>query len=243
MPERGMSESAHIVVVDDNRGIRDELRDYLSSKGYRVSTAEGGAEMRRILERDAADLVILDLTMPGEGGLALASDLRENSGVGIIILTGTGDAFDEVVTLELAANDYLSKPCEPRQLLARVRSVLRRVRPASHGGRAEEGEVLEFAGWSLDLSMRRLTSPDAVEVALTTAEFNLLSALATNGNQVLSRDRLLDITQGRDWSPFDRSVDNLISHLRQKVEADPKRPQLIKTVRGVGYVLAQKVNR
>ena len=218
-----MNEFTHIVVVDDDPEIRDVLREYLEENGYQVSTADGGTAMRRILAAEKADLVILDLKMPHEDGLTLASFLRKSSDVGIIILTGQGDSADRIAGLELGADDYVSKPCDLRELLARVHSVLRRVKHGAHDEPPGESASLAFAGWSLDLSARRLVSAEEVEVLLTTAEFNLLAALATNANRVLSRDQLLDMTQGRDWSPFDRSLDNLVSRLRHKIEADPKR--------------------
>lgn len=199
--------------------------------------------MREVLERDPAQVIILDLVMPGEDGLTLTGSLRKRSDVGIIILTGKGDQIDRVVGLELGADHFVSKPCDLRELLARVRSVLRRIDGAPAGGPDDDRPSLTFDGWTLDLSRRQLTSPPGAEVALTTAEFDLLSGLAASANRVLSRDRLLEMIHGRDWSPFDRSVDNLVSRLRRKIEADAKHPKLIKTVRGVGYVFTPKVAR
>ena len=197
----------------------------------------------RFLDREAVDLIILDLMMPGEDGLTLINSLRKTTDVSIIMLTAKGEPADHIVALELGADDYISKPCDLRQLLARVRSVLRRTR-GDRGvhSRAEKPSLL-FEGWRLDLSRRQLRSPDDAEVVLTTGEFDLLEALATNAKQVLSRDQLLNLTKGRDGSPFDRSIDNLISRLRQKLEADPKHPSLLKTVQGVGYVFTAHVNR
>ncbi len=238
-----MTESAHILVVDDEADIRDELQEYLARKGFRVSTADGGPAMRRILHREPTVLIILDLTMPGEHGLDLVGGIRKTSNAGIIILTGTGDAADEIVGLELGADDYISKPCDLRKLLARVRSVLRRVNDATDAGSEEDEAPLEFVGWSFNLSERRLISPASSEVPLTTAEFDLLATFVKNANRVLNRDHLLDITHNREWSPFDRSVDNLVSRLRRKIEADPKKPKLINTVRGRGYVFTPKVTR
>ena len=246
-----MSKSAHIVVVDDDPDIRDELDEYLTRHGYRVSLAEGGAALRRVIEEGPADLILLDLTMPGEHGLALVGDIRKTSNAGIIILTGTGDAVDQVVGLELGADDYVSKPCDLRALLARIRSVLRRAGGAggdTAGDTAgdtvcEPSEIAEFAGWRFDIAARRLAAEDVGEVALTTAEFDLLRVFVERAGRVQNRDQLLDSTRGRDWSPFDRSIDNLISRLRRKIEADPAHPQLIKTVRGAGYVFTPKVTR
>ncbi len=238
-----MAEPAHILVVDDDPDTRDELHGYLTAKGYRVSTADGGVAMRQALERQPADLIILDLMMPGEHGLSLVGELRKTSDVGIILLTGTGDDVDHVVGLELGADDFMSKPCNLRQLLARVRTILRRVQGGVAPATAPAQSRLGFEGWVLDLSKRRLTSVQDDEVALTTAEFDLLAGMAMSANRVLSRDRLLEMIHGREWSPLDRSVDNLVSRLRRKVEADAKAPKLIKTVRGVGYVFTPKVER
>ena len=238
-----MTDSAHILVVDDDPDTRYEIHEYLVRQNYRVSTADGGAAMRRILEREPADLIIVDLTMPEEHGLTLVTDIRKTSNAGIIILTGTVNPVDRVVGLELGADDYVSKPCDLRELLARVRSVLRRAKRAADLDSGSDQPALEFAGWKLDLSMRTLISHDNSEVPLTTAEFDLLVAFVRNRHRVLSRDQLLDITQKREWSPFDRAVDNLISRLRRKIEADPKNPKLIKTVRGVGYVFTPEVTR
>ena len=247
IPLRAMSSPEHIVVVDDDPDIRDELDEYLTRHGYRVSLAEDGAALRRVIEGAEADLILLDLIMPGEHGLALIGDIRKTSNAGIIILTGTGDAVDQVVGLELGADDYISKPCDLRALLARVRSVLRRAGGAGGdtAGEAagEPSEIAEFAGWRFDLAARRLATEDGGEVALTTAEFDLLRVFVERAGRVQNRDQLLDATQGRDWSPYDRSIDNLISRLRRKIEADPAKPQLIKTVRGAGYVFTPKVTR
>lgn len=238
-----MTEPAHVLVVDDDPDIRDELQEYLTGHGFRVSTAEGGAAMHAVLEKETVDLIIMDLKMPGESGLSLTSSVRKTSKAGVIILTGTGDDVDRVVGLEIGADDYIAKPCNLRELLARVRSVLRRTRGEGGAGLEVEAECLQFAGWTLDLSERRLTSPDSAEVPLTTGEFNMLEAFVTRPKRVLNRDQILDLTQGRDWSPYDRSIDNLISRLRQKIEADPKNPQIIKTVRGVGYLFTPAVSK
>ena len=238
-----MTDTTHILVVDDDPDTRDELNEYLTRHGYRVGTADGGAAMRRALEREPVDLVILDLTLPEEHGLALVGSIRDASSAGVIILTGTGDPVDRIVGLELGVDDYMSKPCDLRELLARVRSVLRRTKGANDAGSAGDEPASEFAGWILDPRARRLVAPDGVEVSLTTAEFDLLVAFVDNPSRVLNRDQLLDMTHNRDWSPFDRSIDNLVSRLRHKIEADTNNPKLIKTVRGVGYVFVPKVTR
>ena len=237
-----MSEQAHIVVVDDDPLICELVESYLGSEGYRVSKADSGAAMRDVLAADPADLIILDLSMPGEHGFTLVTELRKQSDVGIIIMTASESEVDQVVGLELGADDYVSKPTDLRQLLARVRSVLRRAKATSDTGAASAGDdVVTFDGWRLDRAARRLFAPDGAEVSLTTIEFDLLTAFIDNANRVLNRDQLLDKTHDREWSPFDRSIDNSVSRLRHKIEADPKKPQLIKTVRGVGYVFTAKV--
>lgn len=239
-----MGKSARIVVVDDDAEIRDVLSEYLAEYGFRVSVADGGAALRRLLERDGdPDLIVLDLMMPDEHGLDIVRDVRKRSNVGIIILTGTGEAVDSVLGLELGADDYLSKPCDLRDLLARVRSVLRRTKTYVGQAPATEQASLAFAGWRLDQPSRRLTSPDGSDVPLTTAEFDLLATFAQSSNRVLSRDQLLDAIHGRDWSPLDRSIDNLVSQVRRKIESDPKNPNFIKSVRGVGYMFTSKVTR
>ncbi len=237
-----MSSRNHIVVVDDDPDLRSLIHGYLENAGFKVTPAANGRAMRRIITEHPADLVILDVVMPGEGGLALTRHLRENSDVGIIILTGRGETIDRVVGLEMGADDYLGKPFELRELLARVRSVLRRAEIRAASPESPRDSV-RFAGWKLDLPSRRLVSPGGEDVALTTAEFALLSALVNNPNRIMSRERLLDLTHRPGPEPFDRSIDVLILRLRRKIEADPKRPTLIKTVRGSGYVFTPDVER
>ena len=241
----------HVVIVDDDERLRNRLRAFLEKEGYRATAVDGGAALRARMAETTPDLVILDLTMPGEDGLSLTRFLREISGVGIVILTGKGDAVDRIVGLELGADDYIAKPFELRELLARIRSVIRRLHPAGPAaagdttskGESPEGENIVFESWNLDLVRHRLTAPDGRPVHLTTAEFGLLAALAASPNRPLDRDRLLDEVGGRDWQPFDRSIDLHISHLRRKLGDDPKDPTLIKTVRGAGYMLAAAVER
>ena len=231
-----------VLIVDDDAMLRNRLRKYLEREGFRARALESGAALREALGEASADLVILDLVMPGEDGLSLTRFLRESSDVGILILTGKGDTVDRVVGLEMGADDYLAKPFELRELLARVRSILRRRNgarsPALHD---EPSPRLRFDGWTIDLGRRELTAPDGAPVHLTSAEFRLLAAFVERPNRALSRDRLLDAVADREWSPYDRSIDLHISHLRQKIEADPKSPTLIKTVRGAGYVFAAAV--
>jgi len=237
-----MKASEHIVVVDDQKEICEVVQQYLSSEGYRISVANDGAGMRRVMAQGPVDLVILDLMLPGEDGLTLARQLREESTVGIIILTGRGETVDRIIGLEMGADDYLPKPFHLRELLARVKSVLRR---ASVRAQKEPTPTVRskarFAGWNLDLSTRELVSPGGSEVRLTTGEFDLLAAFVNNANQVLSRDRLLDLARNREAGPFDRTIDVQVGRLRRKLEIDPDKPTMIKTVRGTGYIFTPAV--
>jgi len=238
----------HLIIVDDDATLRNRLKKYFEKEGFHVSAADGGGQLRKIMEEQDADLVILDLMMPGEDGLSLTSYLRQTSNAGVVILTGKGDTVDRVVGLELGADDYIAKPFELRELLARIRSVLRRTGGTARANSARqtgdaEPDRVEFVGWRFDLERRELQSPDGVEVHLTTAEFNLLRIFVRNPERPLTRDTLLDEVGGRDWQPFDRSIDLHISHLRRKLEDDPKRPRLIKTVRSAGYIFATSITR
>src|SRR5579872_33821 len=238
-----MSDNGHILVVDDQQEICDVVKDYLTGEGYLVSTAHDGSAMRRVLGQAHIDLVILDLMLPGEDGLSLARELRSESGIGIIILTGRGETVDRIIGLEMGADDYLPKPFHLRELLARVKSVLRRVsaRGAAQEAAAPGRSKARFAGWNLDLATRELVSPAGGEVRLTTGEFDLLAAFVKNANQVLSRDRLLDLARNREAGPFDRTIDVQVGRLRRKLEDDPQRPTIIKTVRGTGYIFTPTV--
>jgi len=237
-----MSDNGHLLVVDDQREICDVIQDYLSGEGYRVSTAHDGAGMRRALAQSPVDLVILDLMLPGEDGLMLARSLRDESNVGIIILTGRGETVDRIIGLEMGADDYLPKPFHLRELLARVKSVLRRVSNRTVERAPAPRSKARFAGWNLDLSSRELFSPAGREVRLTTGEFDLLAAFVNNANQVLTRDRLLDLARNREAGPFDRTIDVQVGRLRRKLEDDPQRPSMIKTVRGTGYIFTPTVD-
>ncbi len=236
-----MNDSAHILVVDDQQEICDVVQEYLTGEGYRVSTAHDGGGMRRVMSQSPVDLVILDLMLPGEDGLTLARSLRSESGVGIIILTGRGETVDRIIGLEMGADDYLPKPFHLRELLARVKSVLRRVQSRTGESPHPTRMRARFSGWSLDLSSRELVSPSGEEVRLTTGEFDLLAAFVNNANQVLSRDRLLDLARNREAGPFDRTIDVQVGRLRRKLEDDPQNPSLIKTVRGSGYIFTPPV--
>jgi two-component system OmpR family response regulator len=244
-----MSEPVHVLVVDDEPRIRAMLRRYLVGEGLRVSDAADGTAMRGMLEREAIDLVLLDLMMPGEDGLALARYIRQRSEIPIIMLTGKGDLIDRVVGLEAGADDYIAKPFELREVLARIRTVMRRAAPRSapaapertRGGDGDANQILVFQGWRLDLIRRELRQPTGEFVSLTAGEFELLRVFANHPNRVLSRTQLMDLIKGREWAAYDRAVDTQVGRLRKKLEPDPSNPALIKTVRGGGYVFATSV--
>ena len=236
-----MSSLAHILIVDDEPGICDLLQTYLSQQGYRVTTVEDGRGLRKVMATDTVDLAIVDLMLPGEDGLSLTRHLREHSEVAIIILTGKSETVDRIVGLEIGADDYVAKPFDLRELLARIKSVLRRANKKSTNSARKSPSTtkLRFASWQIDLSSRQLFSPEGKEIILTTGEFELLAVFVKHPNRVLSRDELLDFTRNRQASPFDRSIDVQIGRLRRKIEKNPEQPLLIKTVRGAGYVFTQ----
>lgn len=238
-----MNNSPHLLIVDDDREIRDLLSRFLVKHGYRVTTAREGREARRIFEDARIDLVILDLMMPGEDGMTTCRELRAKSTVPIIMLTAMGEDTDRIVGLEMGADDYLPKPFNPRELLARIKAVLRRTGRSPDTAIREGGTLLRFAGWTLHLAQRRLDSPSGAQVELSTGEFELLRAFAEHAQRVLNRDQLLDLARGRSAIPFDRSIDVQVSRLRRKIEADPKSPQIITTVRGGGYLFTPAVER
>ena len=236
-----MDASPHLLIVDDDREILDLLSRFLIRHGFRTTTARDGREARRAWPAGHYQLVILDLMLPGESGLDLARWLRASSDIPILMLTAMGDETDRIAGLELGADDYLPKPFNPRELLARIRAVLRRT--TDRGPRAAEPRrAHRFLGWRLEPARRRLTDPDETEVPLTGGEYDLLAALVERANQVLTRDMLLDLLRGRQAGPFDRAIDVAISRLRRKLERDGQDPQLIKTVRGGGYVFACQVD-
>ncbi|SDH85038.1 response regulator [Roseospirillum parvum] len=243
-----MERTPHLLVVDDDREIRTLLGRFLGQHGFRVSLAAEGREMMRALEEKAIDLVVLDLMMPGEDGLSLCRRVRVDSALPIIMLTAAGEDIDRIVGLEMGADDYLPKPFNPRELLARIRAVLRRHAalpplPGEAGPDENGGPRYRFAGFELDTGGRTVRDPDGAELPLTAGEYDLLLCLVQRPRRVLSRDQLLDLTRGRTAAPFDRSIDVQIGRLRKKIEADPKEPSLIKTVRGGGYLLAAEVTR
>ncbi|MBA1158814.1 response regulator [Microvirga mediterraneensis] len=245
-----MADAPHILVVDDDARIRQMLTRYLSDEGFQVSAAANGEAMRECLTHAKIDLVLLDLVLPGEDGFQLAREVRARPSTcktGIIMLTGRSDIVDMVVGLEVGADDYIAKPFHLREVLARIRSVLRRTQStlpvaSSPIAQPEAGEVIRFDGWRLDLGRRELKAPDGSEIALTTGEFELLATFARHPGRVLNRDQLMDLTRGRHWEAIDRSIDAQVARLRRKIEPDPKHPMLVKSVRGVGYVFTGHVH-
>ena len=238
-----MNDSDHILVVDDDPEIRHLLEQYLEKNGCRVSAVGDGSGMWMALERGRVDLIVLDLMLPGVDGLDLCRSLRARSKVPVIMLTARGDEMDRVLGLEMGADDYLPKPFNARELLARIKVVLRRVRDLPLDPLAEMPERLAFAGWTLDTRNQHLTAPDGLVVPLSQAEYRLLQALLTHPNRALTRDQLLDLTQGRESVPYDRSIDVLIGRLRKHLGDDAREPGIIKTVRGRGYLLSAQVEQ
>ncbi len=238
-----MTGSAHILVVDDARDIREPLAKYLAKNGYRVSQADSAAKARQAVKDGAIDMVILDIMMPGEDGLSLCRHLRETSQIPIILLTAMTEETDRIVGLEMGADDYVVKPFNPRELLARIKAVLRRFHSLPPEHNTVDSEQIRFDDWTLDIKRRELVGSDGVTTPLSTGEFNLLTVFLRHPDRVLSRDQLLDLTQSRAADAFDRSIDNQVSRLRKKIEIDIKTPQLIKTVWGGGYRFQAVVER
>ncbi|WP_075217691.1 response regulator [Mongoliimonas terrestris] len=233
--------SPHILVVDDHRDIRDLIGRYLTKNGFRVTTAENAAAARKAMKAAAIDLLVLDIMMPGEDGLSLCRHVRESGDTPVILLTAMAEDTDRVVGLEIGADDYLTKPFNPRELLARIRAVLRRTQAVPKPRDPLAAKRLAFDRFVLDVARRELFDDAGVGMPLSTAEFQLLAAFLKRPNMVLSRDQLMDLTSGRTPQVFDRSIDNQVSRLRKKIEADPKAPHLIKTVWGGGYMFSADV--
>lgn len=236
-----MSDSIQILVVDDDADIRDMLTDYLSGQGYGVLQADSGPTARALLEEQAPHVVLLDVHMRGEDGLSLARYVREHFDIGIIMVSGAGEAVDKIIGLEVGADDYVGKPFDPRELLARIKSVLRRYQraatpPSPEPAAMTANQCVAIGACTLDLDARRLDNADGEEIPLTSAEFDLLKIFAERPNRPLTRDQILGLTHNREWDPFDRSIDIRIARLRKKIEPDADKPQVIKTVRGVGYM-------
>lgn len=238
----------HVAVLDDEVDITQLLATYLQVQGFRVSQVHSGRALLELMARDPAALVLLDLGLPGEDGFVIARQLREHWRCGLVIVTGRGDAIDKVVGLEIGADDYVTKPFDLRELLARIKAVLRRLVPAEPAPPAaapapQERPRLRFAGWELDTAARRLVDAGGTEIVLTTGEFELLQVLARHAGRVLSRDFLLEQTRGREAAPFDRTIDVLVGRLRRKLGDNADEPQLIKSVRGAGYLFAPAVSQ
>ncbi len=244
-----MSTPSHIAVVDDEVDITQLLGNYLQSQGFRVTQLHTGRDLLELMPVDPPALVLLDLGLPGEDGFSIARQLREHWHCGLVIVTGRGDSVDKIVGLEVGADDYITKPFDLRELLARMKAVLRRLVPSESPAAAAQPVAppagakhrLSFAGWVLDTAARSLTSPAGQDVTLTTGEFELLSTFVQNPGRVLSRDFLLEQTRGREAGPFDRTIDVQVGRLRKKLEPDTENPQIIKSVRGAGYILVPPV--
>jgi len=237
------AETPHLLLVDDERSIREPLAQYLVKQGFRVTQAGDAEAARARLNAYSIDLVILDIMMPGEDGLSLCRHIRETSETPVILLTARSEETDRIVGLEMGADDYVVKPFSPRELAARVKVVLRRLIAGGTRQHAPETGSFAFAGWVLKTGERTLVDREGVSVPLSTGEFNLLHTLVTRPRQVLTRDQLLDLTQGREAAAFDRAIDNQVSRLRKKIEPDHKNPTIIKTVWGGGYTLSAEVTR
>lgn len=237
-----MGEQVTILVVDDDPDIRELLEDYLGDQGYKVVALATADAFRKALAEHEPDVVLLDVGLPGEDGLSLARHVREHFDVGIIMVSGAGETIDRIVGLEVGADDYLAKPFDPRELLARVKSVLRRYQhqpdkvPAEEGRDSAAPRRVPFGVGLLDLDRCQLLDADGKEIPITAMEFELLKVFCERPNRPLSRDQLLNLTQNRDWDPYDRSIDIRIARLRRKIEPDPERPLFLKTVRGMGYM-------
>ena len=239
--KRAMSGAPHILLVEDERTIREPLVQYLTRNGMRVSAVASAEEARQSLAAQAVDLILLDIMLPAEDGLSLCRSLRATSGIPIILVTARAEETERIVGLELGADDYVTKPFSARELLARIRAVLRRSREASLHAAPPEAAAYGFDRWILRTGERDLLDAEGIVVPLSTGEYSLLLALVTHPRRVLSRDQLLDLSRGREASPFDRSVDNQISRVRRKLADDPRDPRLVKTIWGGGYMLAADV--
>ena len=227
-----------ILAVDDEPEVLEIIQDYLGAKGFRVLAAGSAEEARAILGRETVDLAMLDITLPGEDGLSLARHIREHHAAAIVMLTALDSVVDRIIGLEIGADDYVTKPFDPREILARVKNILRRTAPPQASGTAPppaEGQRVRMGSCLLDPDSRTLRNGEGAEIPLTSGEFDLLQAFATHPNRVLSREQILNLTQQREWDPFDRSVDIRVTRLRKKIEPNPDKPRYIKTVRGTGY--------
>jgi len=232
----------HVLVVDDDPRIRQMLTRYFEDEGYAVSAASGGVEMRARLRQENFDIILLDLVLPGgEDGLDLAREIRTQSDIPIMMLTGRDDVVDRIVGIEVGADDYIAKPFHLREVHARLKAILRRRQPVAKSPESSPDEIIRFEGWQLDIGKRQLLAMGGREVELTTGEFDMLVVFVRHAGRVLGRELLMDLTRGRNLEAYDRTIDAQIARLRKKIEIDPKHPQLIKSIRGVGYVFTGKV--
>ncbi len=238
-----MKQSSHILIVDDNTDILELVSRFLVKDNYRVSTAQDGRAMKKVLANSHIDLIVLDLMLPGVDGLTLCREVRADSNIPIIMLTAKGEEIDRILGLEMGADDYMAKPFGTRELLARIKAVLRRTHSMTPDGVSETTTKYKFAKWILDTAMRELVSSENIVVPLSTGEYDLLIALVERPQRVLSRDQLLDLARGRSSVAFDRSIDTQVSRIRRKIEVDPKKPELIKTVWAGGYIFTPEVTR
>lgn len=240
-------QTPHILIVEDELVTRNTLKSIFEAEGYIVHEANDGAEMHNILSENDINLVIMDINLPGKNGLLLARELREQASVALMFLTGRDNEVDKILGLEIGADDYITKPFNLREVLARVRAVLRRYHPEDRAPGAITGERKDerysFDGFTLSIQRRELADASGRVIELTTAEFNLLELLVTRPSRVMTRDNIMDALKGHEWSPFDRSIDTLVARLRKKIEGDTEHPRLIKTVRGVGYVFTADVGK
>ncbi len=231
------SQNMHILVCDDERDVRDMLQEYLMKRGYSVSTAAGGEELRAILAAGPVDAMVMDINMPKEDGLSILRSLRPDNTTPVIMLTAAGDVVDRIIGLEMGADDYLGKPVDLRELEARLKAVLRRnARPSATPAPQSDSKGAKFGAFTLNTDAAKLMAPDNTEVPLTAMEYSLLKVFAENKGRVLNRDQILEQAHDRSWDPFDRSIDIRISRLRRKIEPNPEKPEIIKTVRGIGYL-------
>lgn len=241
-----MSEDSRILIVEDEAALSRPVRRFLEQEGYAVSVADSGSSARRLVQKFELDLILLDLGLPDQDGLSLLKLFKATINLPVIIVSGKAKAVDRILGLELGADDYISKPFNLRELQARIKAVLRRTASDPQSSTTREGEhkvstLVRFAGWELDMGKRELRAPDGAQVVLTSGEFKLLEAFVNHPSRVLSREKLLDWASNRDWTPFDRSIDTQIQRLRKKIEQDPRHPDLIRTVRGTGYMFTPKV--
>jgi two-component system OmpR family response regulator len=236
-----MNHKIHILLVDDEASLREPLADYLIKQGYKVQQASDASIARSLLNAYDFDIILLDIMMPGEDGLSLCRFVTDKTDIPVIFISARTEETERIIGLELGADDYISKPFSPRELVARIKVILRRAEKGGPRPTGTSGGVYQFSGWTLKCDKRSLVDADGVTISLSTGEYQMLLALVSRAGKVLNRDQLLEITQGREAHAFDRAVDNQISRLRRKIEADPKNPEIIKTVWGGGYVLAGEV--